>query len=511
VAGPGAPEPDGTAAESAPHMAVPHPDLPGQLLQAMIGARWFAGKGRRAELTGRTPLPWLTGVGEWPAVRFEVVEISYPPDEDPTPGTRPEPVEGLGLDALRQAQGASGAAPFELYSLPVSYWPAPQPGLQHAEMARCTDPDLGIVVAYDAAQDPRAGRLLLEQLLAERSARQPDAEIRFRLRSSAGLRADLEPSLFRGQQSNTSVMYGDVAMMKLFRRLELGHNLDIEVHDALNEAGVPDVARLFGWMEAGWRHRELDVRADLGMIVEKLANAEDGWELALHTLHEGRPFADEAARLGSALAEIHASLRDRFPTDRHSGADTAAIMSERFEAAVRVAPELSEQAGGVRGAFDQLAHAELSVQRVHGDFHLGQTLHTPRGWKIIDFEGEPAKTLAERARPDSVWRDIAGMLRSFDYAGASVPRHGGSSSAGWVAACRAAFLEAYAGALSSEDAAILRAYEVDKAIYEVVYETRNRPDWTDIPRTAVAALVRDAGAEPGTHLLDSAQRRVKEF
>ena len=137
---------------------------------------------------------------------------------------------------------------------------------------------------------------------------------------------------------------------------------------------------------------------------------------------------------------------------------------------------------------------------MHGDFHLGQTLHTPSGWKIIDFEGEPAKTMAERRAPDSVWRDVAGMLRSFDYAAASVP---GPQSAAWAAACRAAFLRGYTVAeLGATEASLLRAYEADKAIYEVVYEMRNRPDWIGIPLRAVAELAagnhdsRGSGSSP---------------
>ncbi len=117
---------------------------------------------------------------------------------------------------------------------------------------------------------------------------------------------------------------------------------------------------------------------------------------------------------------------------------------------------------------------------MHGDFHLGQTLHTPDGWKIIDFEGEPAKTMAERLAPDSVWRDVAGMLRSFDYAAASVP---GPASAGWAAECRRGVPARVRRwrARAAADAAAVRAYEADKAIYEVVYEVRNRPDWVSIP------------------------------
>jgi maltokinase len=143
----------------------------------------------------------------------------------------------------------------------------------------------------------------------------------------------------------------------------------------------------------------------------------------------------------------------------------------------------------LRRCFDELGAETLDTQRVHGDFHLGQTLHTPSGWKIIDFEGEPAKTMAERRAPDSVWRDVAGMLRSFDYAAASVS---GPHSAAWAAECRGAFLRGYAsGDLTTTERNVLRAYEADKAIYEVVYEIRNRPDWVGIPLGAVAELAAD--------------------
>ncbi len=458
----------------------PHADLAGQLLNALSRARWFAGKGRRAELTGHTTLGWLTEVDEWPAVRIEIVEVSYPRDEDPDDTTDP-PDEPVDVQEM----------PYELYQVPVSYWPAPVAELAHAELARTVDPDLGRVVAYDAAQDPAACRILLGLLLDARRFREPDSEVRFTPTDTEGVSASDEPQPFRGQQSNTSIMFGDVAMLKLFRRLELGRNLDIETHDALNKAGVHDVARLYGWIEGAWRHRGEDVRADFAMLVEKLIGAEDGWALALQALTDQRSFAPAATALGHALAEIHAALRDAFPTARGSGADTAALMAERFAVARMIAPELDAYADGVLATFGALGAADLAVQRVHGDFHLGQTLSTPGGWKIIDFEGEPAKTITERLAPDSVWRDIAGMLRSFDYAGASVP---GPVAAGWVADCRTAFLGAYTGGkLDPADAEVLRAYEVDKAVYEVVYEVRNRPDWVDIPLGAVAAL---AGGTP---------------
>jgi maltokinase len=171
------------------------------------------------------------------------------------------------------------------------------------------------------------------------------------------------------------------------------------------------------------------------------------------------------------------------------GAHTAAIMMNRLHEAARIAPELAAHVSGLLRCFDELSAETLDTQRVHGDFHLGQTLRTPSGWKIIDFEGEPAKTMAERRAPDSVWRDVAGMLRSFDYAAASVP---GPHSQTWAADCRAAFLRGYADdELGAAEANLLRAYEADKAIYEVVYETRNRPAWVGIPLRAVAELAED--------------------
>ena len=391
--------------------------------------------------------------------------------------------------------------PTEYYQLAVSYRPAPHAELHHAELGRFTDPDLGPVIGYDAAQDPEASEAILTALLGGRRLRSPDSEVRFNITSAPGLRSDLEPRPFTGQQSNTSVMLGDTAIIKLFRRLELGHNLDIEVHNALNAADISDVAGLFGWVEGNWVSGGRQLDADLAMVIEQLTGAVDGWELALDSLKAentsrgrvGSGFAPEAEALGKALSEIHHALRSAFPTKKVLGAHTAMIMVERLEAAADIAPALKPYTPGLLRCFEHLSAETLDTQRVHGDFHLGQTLHTPAGWKIIDFEGEPVKTMAERRAPDSVWRDIAGMLRSFDYAAASVP---GPTSAAWAENCRIAFLHGYAGnELTSADAGLLRAYEADKAIYEVVYETRNRPDWVDIPLRAVAVLAADANGE----------------
>jgi maltokinase len=271
------------------------------------------------------------------------------------------------------------------------------------------------------------------------------------------------------------------------------------------------VAQLYGWVEATWPaaggSSDATLTADLAMVVEKLADAEDGWALALAELRSGRDFAPLAADLGRALAEIHLTLRRAFPSATVSGAQTAAVMERRLADAAAIAPALGPYVSGLTRCFEALGQAELATQRVHGDFHLGQTLHTPAGWKIIDFEGEPVKSLAERAEPDSVWRDIAGMLRSFDYAAASVP---GPGSREWAERCRTAFLDGYAGGgLSGDDEAVLRAYVADKAVYEVVYEVRNRPDWVNIPLAAVAAIATDPAAA-GSSTAQASAAHAKE-
>jgi len=433
-----------------------------QVLSYITTARWFGGKGRQAELRALTPLPWLTEPGqtEVPAVRFEVAEIGYPRETD---------------------------AALEYYQLAVAYRTAPTPELHPAAVGRLSSGEVPLF-GYDALQDPQACRLIIAALLDARELSGPSGGVTFRLSEAAGLSANLEPKIFTGQQSNTSVMFGDVAMVKFFRRLELGRNLDIEVHDALNRSGVHDVAGLFGWIEGHWATNtgSPPLRADLAMVVEKLADARDGWGLALESV-PGSGFIDHAHALGVALAETHQALRAAFPTEQLAGGGVAAVMSERLDRAASIAPALAPYVDGLNRCFGDLESVPLAAQRVHGDFHLGQTLHTPTGWKIIDFEGEPVKTLAERSAPDSVWRDVAGMLRSFDYAAASVP---GPDSAQWAADARSAFLDGYAGgSLSASDAAVVRAYEADKAIYEVVYEVRNRPDWVSIPLLAVANLV----------------------
>jgi maltokinase len=319
-------------------------------------------------------------------------------------------------------------------------------------------------------------------------------------------------SPFTGEQSNSSVAFGEQALLKIFRRVTPGTNPDIEVHEVLTRAGSDNVAALYGWVEAdGFQ---------LAMLQQFLRTASDGWELALASVRNlfaeadlyadevGGDFAGEAQRLGEAVARIQALLAEHFPTSRRSAADQAqlgALMTARLEAALHVVPELEAHAPALRELYDAAGAVPGSeIQRIHGDLHLGQTLRTAKGWKVVDFEGEPAKPLVERVEPDSPWRDVAGMLRSFDYAPRVAAMTAGIAddtgaeqrmfrAAEWSARNQTAFLEAYAHhELTTDERTLLTAYVADKAVYECVYEARNRPGWLAIP---LAALGQPSGAE----------------
>jgi predicted trehalose synthase len=154
-----------------------------------------------------------------------------------------------------------------------------------------------------------------------------------------------------------------------------------------------------------------------------------------------------------------------------------------------------------RTAADAVRYVDRApdLQQVHGDYHLGQVLHSgSRGWILLDFEGEPLRPLSERTAPDLALRDVAGMLRSFDYAarhstvGLDPEDRRSVAAKAWAAACREAFLDGYAGGGADDPrdhGVLLRALELDKALYEVVYETRNRPTWLGIPLGAVRRLL----------------------
>ncbi|QGF24472.1 maltokinase N-terminal cap-like domain-containing protein [Raineyella fluvialis] len=435
-------------------------------------ARWFAGKGRPLQVVRVIPLPWFThpdepGTGGLVGIRPVLVVVAH---DDVVP-------RATDTYQFLLAVRRPGEAP-----------PAGSYGsVQDAAVTGTRD----LADVADATRDPEAMTAVLAAL-ADRQDPHPSAEGAVHHHLVVPLPdADLTPRPFSGEQSNTSVFYGQALILKVFRRLEIGRNLDIAVHEALGHEGIGGIATLYGWTEARWSDGEDVLGADLAMLTECFRDARDGWGLALEACAAGQDFSAEAEALGRTLRSVHEGLARRFPRDVLDGGPLAEVMMERLDAACAAAPALVPYADALRGVFTALEGHPVSVQHVHGDFHLGQVLATSDGWRVIDFEGEPLKSLAERWAPDSPWRDVAGMLRSFDYAAASSPTSSATprATAQWRQRCRTGFLSGY-GAFppTASDLAVLRAYEADKAVYEVVYEVRNRPDWVGIPLGAVAVI-----------------------
>jgi maltokinase len=460
---------------------------PREVLGPYVGqARWFGGKGRTFSISGGRRLGEVPGhVEGGPRVAIDLVTVSY---ED------------------------SGEN--EYYQVPLAFYPEPQERLAHALVGEWEDEDFGHSHVYDALHDREAMACWLRSFVHP-----SEGPLAFHRLPGHDLDLDVHSTLFSGEQSNSSVAFGDDSLLKVFRKITPGVNPDVAIHRVLTEAGSDHVAALYGWVETPSVNSEgepTDAILQLAMLQQFLRTASDGWDLALasvrnlfaeadlHADEVGGDFAGEAARLGEALAETHQTLSEHFPVaDRAADevAELADAMRRRLDTALDIVPGLAPYAENLRRAYDDLAALEgVRVQQIHGDLHLGQTLRTVRGWKIVDFEGEPAKPLAERLLPDSPWRDVAGMLRSFDYAPRVVERTWGDQhdpgaeqrayrAREWSERNRAAFLNAYAGRdLAPDEHTLLAAYVADKAVYETVYETRNRPAWVTIPLEAVARI-----------------------
>jgi maltokinase len=327
--------------------------------------------------------------------------------------------------------------------------------------------------AHDALFDPSAARHLLS-LIAESAT---VGALAFAGEPGADLPTDAPARVIGAEQSNTSVVFGDAAIFKVFRRVTPGINPDIELNRELARADNHHVARLLGSYAT-----ELDGQpAALGMVTEFAAGSTEGWDMATTATGD---FAGESERLGAAVASVHRTLaatlgmsRAPFPTD---------VLVGRLHAIAAEVSELAPYVAAIEARYRGLGGA-VDVQRVHGDLHLGQVLRTPQRWLVIDFEGEPGQPLAERRRPDSALRDVAGMLRSYAYAA-----HQRGEQRNWVDRNGAAFCAGYAAEAGSDprDAGdLLAAYELDKAVYEAGYEARYRPTWLPIPLESIARLV----------------------
>ena len=353
------------------------------------------------------------------------------------------------------------------------------------------------------AGDGDEGLRLLGRLLGEEAT---VGEVSFH----GGLEPSGDVRPMGAEQSNSSIVFGEQQVLKVFRRVEPGINPELEMLRFLSARGFGGVASLTGWYEYSG---EL-MQATLGIMQEFVAEARDGWELALDD-----PLGALARlpELGAATGEMHTVLASD-PTDPAFAPEepsvealsllTATIDEQIEQVFLDLSPDLpalepiAGRAEEVRDRLQSMSHVGVGGRliRHHGDYHLGQTMLRDSGWTILDFEGEPARSLLERRRKRSPLRDVAGMLRSFAYAAsASELLRGVPAPEGWEEQARTGFLDAY---LETVDQSLLPAgrpatdkllaiFELEKAVYELRYELNNRPDWVPIPVAGIARLLQE--------------------
>ena len=435
----------------------------------LVKQRWFAGKGRT------------------------VHDLAVVADTEIIPGD-----PGLRHLMVTVSHGATS----DCYQLFIGYRARLPARLRHARIGT-----LGGLQIYDGLHDTALTRALLDAIVDDRSV----GMLRFCRMPGAEIEAGLDSLVLTGEQSNTSLVFGESAIFKVFRRVNPGPNPDLEVASALAELGSSHIAEPFGWVET----RINGASTVLAILSRYLRAASDGWALAATSVRDlyaseegtraaevGGDFAPEAERLGAATAQVHRDLAEAFgqsELEPEAVRELAEQMYRRLDMAVATVPELGRYRDKVGDAYSDLAKLiePVPAQRVHGDYHLGQVMRTQTGWVVLDFEGEPASPLAQRRARSSPLRDVAGMLRSFDYAARhQLVTHPDAASlapraADWVRRNGDAFCAGYAAAGGldpAENSVLLRAMLLDKAVYEVVYEARNRPTWVPIPLESIAEL-----------------------
>ena len=455
-----------------------------ELLEAWMGEqRWYAAKGST---------PRLRRLAAW---RLD------------------DPAGEVGIETIIVADEAGPET--VVYQVPLTYRGEPLGSADHALVGTMEHSVLGKRWVYDGPHDPVYAAQLLELVQGRVNARSSSVSDADEPAVSGVPQASWPHEVrvrtsrvLSGEQSNTSVILdGDLPdghhtplIVKVFRMLSPGDNPDVVLQGALVDAGSRRVPAVVGSVGGRWPHPTTEgddeAHGHLAFCQEFLPGVEDAWRVALRAAEEGADFSGPARDLGEATAEVHRTLADVLGSEPTSPWQSAAIVAEmrsRFDAAVDAVPDLDDVRGPVEAVLAAALETEWpALQRIHGDYHLGQVLHSAeRGWILLDFEGEPLRPLSERSLPDQWVRDVAGMLRSFDYVGGTLEQVRGASARAWVTSAQQAFLDGYAaraGADPRDLGALLAAFELDKAMYEVVYEARNRPGWVGIPLGAVQRL-----------------------
>ncbi|OUE31810.1 Maltokinase [Clavibacter michiganensis] len=406
-----------------------------------------------------------------------------------------------------------GSAKPVLYQVPLTYRQAPLEELRPFHIGTTVEDDGVELHVYDGPHDPAYAWALIRTILDDREADVDETSL------GATARGQRQPGVevatvvgshvLSGEQSNTSIIYDMVSadgqainpmIVKVFRALHHGENPDVVLQSAIAGAGSRLVPQTMGSVLAQWSDSGREEGRAVGHVAfaqEFLPGVTDAWRVALRAAEADADFQAEARALGEATADVHATLAAALPTVEATPDVIEGIMvsfRRRHATAEREVPEIAAFHDAIASVYDAAEKGEWpKLQRIHGDYHLGQVLSVPnRGWVLLDFEGEPLRPMHERSLPDVTLRDVAGMLRSFDYvAGSYALAHPGKSAAAWASAARRAFVDGYIARSGTDlraNRALLDAFEIDKAVYEAIYEVRNRPGWLSIPLQAVARL-----------------------
>ncbi|HTJ69676.1 MAG TPA: aminoglycoside phosphotransferase [Actinospica sp.] len=483
--------------------------------------RWYGGKGARID----------TETGVKVLARLDLL-----PDRDP------------GLAMIVVEVRPDGRDP-ERYQLFLGARRELPDRLAHVEIGSVADDRGADWRCYDALHDPELAGWLLERLAASEAI----GPLRFHLLPGRRIDESLRSLVLTGEQSNTSVVYGDKLIAKFLRRAVSGVNPDLELSLALADSGSRNIPQPVGWIDltldldalqpaarpAPSPRRTDPDQADaadddengrprygdyggpepitVAMVAEFLPTATDGWLLAQTSVRDlyaqpagtspkaaGGDFGPEARRLGKATARVHHDLATMLPTGRMEPEELERVaqgMIDHLHHAAGRVRELEPYVPALSRILEKMGRIDTPIptQRVHGDFHLGQVMRTVNGWVLLDFEGEPSRSLEERRAMHPAVKDVAGMARSFDYAAHHL---GGDPEAAqaWADRNFSSFCKGYAainGHDPREQDTLLKCYEIDKAVYEAVYESANRPTWLHIPLGAIRRLAEGKGRTEG--------------